>query len=436
MSNKPLCVFWHRRDLRIEDNVGLHAALACGQPVVGLFIFDTDILEGLANKADARVEYILHHVCALAKAYAAEGGCLLVKIGRPVEVWEALLAAYHIVEVHTNADYEPYAIARDAKVGALLAEKGVVFHHHKDQVIFEKDEVLSVSGKFYGVFTPYKKAWLAKAGIGEDLESKKTVLHGEQLAQLPCPASPTLAEIGFLPSGIPFPSDEIDEVLIRSYDKTRNFPAQNTSRLGLALRFGTISIRQLVRNAMQWNEVFLSELIWREFFMQLLFHRPETVSQNADKRFDNVDWRNNEIEYEAWKAGKTGYPMVDAGMRQLGQTGWMHNRVRMIVASFLCKHLLIDWRLGEAWFAEKLLDYDQAQNIGNWQWVAGSGADAAPYFRIFNPAEQQKKFDPFGEYTARWIDELGTSAYPKPIVEHVFARNRALEVFKAALAQK
>jgi deoxyribodipyrimidine photo-lyase len=240
--------------------------------------------------------------------------------------------------------------------------------------------------------------------------------------------------MGFEKGGQPFPSDVADEHILRRYDEIRNTPSIETSRESLALRFGTVSIRSLVRKALALNETYLNELVWREFFMQLLYHRPETATQNADSRYDQIAWRNNEVEFIKWCNGQTGYPLVDAGMRQLNAIGWMHNRVRMVTASFLVKHLLIDWRWGEAYFAEKLQDYEMASNVGNWKWVAGSGADSAPYFRIFNPIEQQKRFDPHFHYVRQWVPEIMTTQYPQPMVEHTFARKRALETYKIALS--
>src|SRR5690606_1162321 len=294
-------------------------------------------------------------------------------------------------------DYEPYAIERDTQIHDFLQQKNISFITFKDQVIFEKSEVMKPDGTPYTVFTPYSKKWKQKY-----LSNKPSFLASENylynfLQNVTYPF-PSLSAIGFEDAGMNIPELDIGVGTIKNYNETRNIPVLGTSFVGIHLRFGTVSIRHMVELANKLNEQWLNELIWREFFMMILFHFPHVANQSFRKKYDHIQWRNNEAEFELWCKGETGYPIVDAGMRQLNETGWMHNRVRLVVASFLTKHLLIDWRWGEAYFAEKLLDYELASNNGNWQWAAGSGCDAAPYFRIFNPAEQTRKFDPELKY--------------------------------------
>ncbi|MCS6928308.1 MAG: DNA photolyase family protein [Saprospiraceae bacterium] len=438
----PIAIFWFRRDLRLDDNAGLYHALRGPHPVLPLFIFDTNILDNLPSRRDARVEFIHQALIALKQRLRALGSDILVQHGRPLEVWNQLIHTYRIAAVYTNRDYEPYAIQRDTAVKNMLAQRGIPFQTFKDHVIFEKDEVLKEDGKPYTVFTPYSRKWRAK--LNEQLQPDGTSFY---LTSYPCDKYfhnflsvaealpfPTLADIGFEPANIPFPPASVPCSLIRNYDKTRNFPGiAGTSRLGVHFRFGTISIRQKARHAQQLNDTYLNELIWRDFYSQILAHFPHVVNHPFQPQYEHVAWRNAPEEFQLWCEGRTGYPIVDAGMRELNATGYMHNRVRMITASFLTKHLLIDWRLGEAYFAQKLLDFDLASNNGGWQWAAGCGTDAAPYFRIFNPIEQAKKFDPELTYIRKWVPEFGTPAYPKPIVEHHFARQRCLQAFKAAL---
>ncbi len=424
----PVTVGWLRRDLRLEDNHALWQALRSGRPVLPLFIFDREILDALSVKEDRRVAFIYSAIEAMNRRLKEQhhSGILCLQ-GRPVEVFDKLLVDYNIEAVYCNEDYEPYAVARDRQVEQLLANRGVPLRRYKDQVIFHKDEVLTAAGKPYSVYTPYSRAWLAKYREGEQLFYSSEELLGNLLKEVP----PELAleEIGFRDPGFQFPPADPDDGVIAAYDQTRDLPAlqDGVTRMGVHLRFGTVSIRQLALRASLLNETYLKELVWREFFMQVLWHFPHVVEGPFRKKYDAILWENNEADFSRWCNGTTGYPMVDAGMRELNATGFMHNRVRMVTASFLTKHLLIDWRWGEAWFAAKLLDYDLAANNGNWQWVAGTGCDAAPYFRIFNPAEQQKRFDPRQEYIRRWIPELGTSAYPAPMIDHSFARKRALE---------
>lgn len=443
--SQQIAIFWFRRDLRLEDNAGLWHALKSGYPVLPLFIFDTNILDDLPGRRDARVEFILHAVHGLRLSLQGLGSSLVVSHGSPPAVWRKILEKYPVAAVFTNRDYEPYAIQRDASVMALLAEKGIPLYSFKDHVIFEKDEVLKEDGHPYTVFTPYSRKWKTK--LNSRIEPAGTTAGSFYLRAYPnhryvdrfykmAPQPvPSLGDLGFEPAGISFPSPVVSRGLIRNYDKTRDFPATGgTSRLGVHFRFGTISIREKARHASILNETYLNELIWRDFYSQILAHFPKVVEQPFKPQYARVPWRNAPEEFQRWCAGQTGYPIVDAGMRELQATGFMHNRARMITASFLTKHLLIDWRHGEAYFAQKLLDYDLASNNGGWQWAAGCGTDAAPYFRIFNPAEQAKKFDPELRYIRQWVPEIDTPAYPKPLVEHAFARQRCLDAFKKALA--
>ncbi len=442
--SQTVSIFWFRRDLRADDNAGLYHALKGAHPVLPLFIFDRNILDEIPEK-DARVEFIHQTVADLKHRIETLGGSMLVRYGKPEQVWPQILQEFTIGAVYTNRDYEPYALSRDAGVMALLAEKNIPLHTFKDHVIFEKDEVLKADGTPYTVFTPYSKKWLEKLqsrwGAGEAggdrvsfyLSSYPNEWYFDNFLKTAPLTMPDLADLGFQPAGIAFPPATVTRGLIRNYDRTRDFPAQNgTSRLGLHFRFGTVSIREKARHALSLNATYLNELIWRDFYSQILAHFPHVVSRPFQPKYERMEWRDVPDEFARWCAGHTGYPIVDAGMRELNTTGYMHNRVRMIVASFLTKHLLIDWRKGEAYFAEKLLDYDLASNNGGWQWAAGCGTDAAPYFRIFNPTEQTKKFDPEFEYIRRWVPEFGTPAYPRPMVEHAFARERCLAAFKQA----
>ncbi|MCW5921795.1 MAG: deoxyribodipyrimidine photo-lyase [Saprospiraceae bacterium] len=444
----PISIFWFRRDLRLDDNAGLYHALKGKNPVLPVFIFDRHILDDLPRK-DARVEFIHQAVSGLKKRLEELGSTLLVFYGHPETAWSQLLANYDIEAVYTNRDYEPYALERDAAVRALLAERDVAFNTFKDHVIFEKDEILKSDGTPYTVFTPYSKRWLEKLQTkwmlttNEHDEEERNSFYlssypsARYFAQFqktsPYPM-PTLEEMGFEPADVPFPPATVARGLIKQYDQTRNFPAlHGTSRLGVHFRFGTISIREKARHAQKLNATYLNELVWRDFYSQILAHFPHVVHRPFQLKYERVEWRDSPEDFEKWREGKTGYPIVDAGMRELNLTGYMHNRVRMIVASFLAKHLLLDWRLGEAYFAQKLLDFDLASNSGGWQWAAGCGTDAAPYFRIFNPAEQAKKFDSENKYIRKWVPEFGTSAYPPPMVEHTFARERCLAAYKKAL---
>ena len=429
-------LFWFRRDLRVEDNHGLYKALEGKNKVLPIFIFDSEILEKLPE-SDARVEYILIALGAVDRAMKRNRCSLGMYHGSPKAIFSKLIQNWPIEKVICNADYEPYATKRDQEIKTLLDAHNIGFESYKDQVIFEKEEVVKDDGSPYRVYTPYSRKWLSQftPSYTDQFPSEKLLM---QLAPIDQPQL-TLNELGFIPSTITQPQHIINQELISEYEETRDFPAlDQTSRIGTALRFGTVSLRKIVKQAAaNDNPTFLKELIWREFFMQILWHYPHTTTQSFKPKYDRIQWRNAPEEFEKWCQGKTGYPLVDAGMRQLNQTGYMHNRVRMLVGSFLCKHLLIDWRLGEAYFAEKLFDYEMSSNIGNWQWVAGCGVDAAPYFRIFNPSSQIKKFDKQHAYIKKWVPEYQEFTYPQPVVEHSFARARCLETYKAALdAQK
>ena len=423
-------IFWLRRDLRLEDNHALYKAISAGLPVQCLFILDEDILGHLPRK-DARVSFIHGELSKLNSELWRIGGTLWVKKGNPMKVWNALIKDKNVKAVYLNHDYEPYARKRDEKIQALLSQHHIPFHCVKDQVIFEKNEVLNAGGLPFQVYSPFMRAWKKKLydNLGF-LKEFKVALNAANILQQSKTAIPSLKSIGFEEMPIPKVPQDVSDINMKDYDKKRDYPSQNgTSKLGTALRFGTISIRKAIKLALQQNEIFLNELIWREFFTQILWHFPEVVKGPFKKSYRSITYRNNPEEFKKWCEGKTGYPMVDAGMRELNQTGYMHNRVRMITASFLTKHLLIDWRWGEAYFAEKLMDFDLASNNGNWQWVSGCGTDAAPYFRIFNPMAQLEKFDTSKTYVKKWIPELGTNNYPLPIVEHKKARERALRAY-------
>lgn len=426
--------FWFRRDLRLHDNAGLYHALKSGRPVIPVFIFDRDILEGLPQK-DGRVEFIHQQIEQLRKELRSFGSDILIKYGKPLEVWSQIAEDYQGFHLYFNRDYEPTAIARDLLVKDYLLQKSSFVFDFKDQCIFEGTEVLKDDGKPYTVFTPYSRKWKAKLNDFYLKAYPNEKYFGSFFKGSFEQGIPSLESMGFKKSGLLFPSDSVGSNLIRNYHQTRDFPGiQGTSRLGIHFRFGTISIREKARRARELNEVFLNELIWRDFYMQILSHFPHVVGNSFKPQYDRILWRNSEEEFELWKLGKTGYPIVDAGMRELRHTGYMHNRVRMIVASFLTKHLLIDWRWGESWFAEKLLDFELSSNNGGWQWASGSGTDAAPYFRVFNPELQTKKFDPKSEYIKKWVPELGQKLDYKPIVVHEFARKRCLETYKSALS--
>lgn len=427
-----MTIFWFRRDLRLEDNAGLFHALHNSEEVLPIFIFDDWILSQLP-KDDSRVTFIHQQLENIQSQLEELGKSLAVFYGKPLEVFQQLISENKIKAVYTNHDYEPYARKRDSELNQIFKANAITFKTSKDQVIFEKSEVVKDDGTPYVVFTPYSNKWK------ENFKKIKPIHYKseELLEKFTLHSYPflSLEGIGFETSTIQVTPYDVSDDLIDNYEATRNFPALNkTSHLGIYLRFGTVSIRKIVAKSIKSNdETFFKELIWREFFMQILWHFPHTVNAAFRPKYDSVLWMNNEDTFQKWCEGKTGYPFVDAGMRELNATGHMHNRVRMIVASFLCKHLLIDWRWGETYFATRLLDYEQASNVGNWQWAAGSGVDAAPYFRIFNPAEQIKKFDKDLMYIKKWIPEFGSPDYPQPIVEHKFARERCLKVYKEAV---
>ncbi|MFI5450948.1 cryptochrome/photolyase family protein [Pedobacter sp. UC225_61] len=430
---KEVSICWLRRDLRLKDNAALYHALKSKYPVLLLFIFDKNILLKLADKKDARVTFIHQSISKLKKELLEKNSTILVKHETPEKAWAQILAEYNVKEVYANHDYEPYAIKRDDSFSEYLSSEAIPFYTYKDQVIFEKAEVIKADSKPYTVFTPYYNQWLKKLNDFY-ISSYPTERYFENFLQVKDLPFPTLEDLGFEKSEKTFPTLHFEEKL-DAYDTLRDYPAKDaTTHLGLHLRFGTVSIRTVVRKAQAHKaDKWLSELAWREFYMMILWHFPYIVDSAFKPAYNNIQWRNNEDEFNAWCEGKTGYPIVDAGMRQLNETGFMHNRVRMIVASFLCKHLLIDWRWGEAYFAEKLLDYEQASNVGGWQWACGSGNDASPYFRVFNPTLQLQKFDPKMEYVYEWAPEYKLAISPVPIVDHVFARDRVLKAFKKAL---
>ena len=426
-------LFWFRRDLRIEDNHGLYMALSGKNKVIPIFIFDSNILEKLP-KQDARVEFILSALGAIDIAMKRNRCNVGIYHGTPKAVLEKLLDKWSIEKVVCNEDYEPYASQRDREIKNFLEEKNIGFEQYKDQVIFAKDEVVKDDGTPYKIYTPYSRKWMSHFESLAVKHFPSEELLGRCYNEKDLPTS-SLSNLGFSKSSVPQPKHVFNDTLIDEYEATRNFPyLDKTSRIGTALRFGTLSVRKAVlQAAARSNSTFLKELIWREFFMQILWHFPHTQKNRFKLQYDRIEWRNDENDFKKWCAGETGYPLVDAGMRELNETGFMHNRVRMLVGSFLCKHLLIDWRWGEAYFAEKLLDYEMSSNVGNWQWVAGCGVDAAPYFRIFNPTEQVKKFDKELRYIKKWVSNFQDLDYPQPIVDHKMARVRCLNTYKAAL---
>jgi len=427
-----ISIFWFRRDLRLKDNHGLYRALESGKKVLPIFIFDEDILDLLENKSDKRVDFIVQALQTLNSFLKSKNKGIKIFKGKPLEIYKKLTENYEIEAVYSNEDYEPYAIKRDQEIADFLASKNIAFHQFKDQVIFHKGEIVKADKKPYTVYTPYSKLWLNEFQK-IDLQGFPSEKKLDNLLDIPFKEL-KIEDIGFQKTDLTFEIPEADLHIIKTYEETRNFPAvKGTTQLGVHLRFGTISVRKLAKIAKENNLTFLKELIWREFFMQILYHFPKVVNHSFKSKYDAIPWENNPEFLEKWKAGTTGFPIVDAGMRELNTTGFMHNRVRMITASFLIKHLLTDWRIGETYFAEKLMDYDLSANNGNWQWCASSGCDAAPYFRIFNPDEQQKKFDPDFKYIKKWIPEFGTKYYPKPIVEHKKAREKVLKVYKEAL---
>lgn len=432
MSNK-FTYFWFRRDLRINDNHGLFQALNSGFPVKPIFIFDTNILHKLNNKKDPRVEFIHQNISLIKSKFKELGSDFEVWHGDPIEIWTSLLKSGQVAAIYTNNDYEPSAIQRDNSIGELTANYQCQFFSFKDQVIFEKSEVVKDDGTPYTVFTPYMKKWKLKYA-----ETPPVFYRSEDylmnLAKFEFTEIPSLQTLGFEPAEIEIPPPIIDQKRIKEYADKRDIPSVlGTSRLSIHLRFGTISVREKVIKGFLLSDKWVNELIWREFYMQILYHFPKVVKESFKPQYDRIQWLNKEDNFEKWKSGNTGYPIVDAGMRELNATGFMHNRVRMIVASFLTKHLLIDWRWGESYFADKLLDFELSSNNGGWQWAAGSGVDAAPYFRVFNPYLQTEKFDPDYVYIKKWVPEFNSANYAKPIVDHSFARDRCLITYKEAL---
>lgn len=428
--------FWHRRDLRLTDNAGLYYSLKNELNIIPVFIFDTNILDKLHDKTDARVSFIYQEIEKIKKEYEQIGSSLLVKFGNPIDIWKDLANEYDIKSVYTNRDYEPYAIARDKTLYQFFNSRNIEFKGYKDHVIFDKNEIIKGDGKPYTVYTPYSKKW--KNNLTDFyLKPYPTEKYLHNLYKTVSFNLIQLSHLGFTKSKINIPSNEINSDIIKNYHLTRDFPElSGTSKLSIHLRFGTISIREIAKISLHTNEKFLNELIWRDFYQSILYHFPHSATHSFKKQYDLIQWENNEEHYKKWCEGNTGYPIVDAGMRELNQTGFMHNRVRMIVASFLTKHLLIDWRWGEAYFAQKLLDYDMASNVGGWQWAAGSGCDAAPYFRVFNPYLQTPKFDKNENYIKKWVPEYQSNNYPNPIIKHDFARKRILERYSLALNNK
>jgi len=428
----PIVFYWFRRDLRLQDNTALFFALNSGLPVVPVFIFDSEILSQLSDKADARVSFIHDSFAKMNQQLKKYNSSILVKHGKPLEIWKELIKEFKSEAIFLNHDYEPYAIKRDKLVEELFQKNKKKFHSFKDHVIFEKDEITKSDGLPYHVFTPYSKVWfsLLTPDKYQEYPSDKKL---NKMANFQFPEV-TLKEIRFTNSKIKVPDIDFSKATLTGYEKFRNSPGDDkTSKAGAHLRFGTVSVRELVRQSLTISQQYVTELAWREFFVQILYHHPQVVNHSFKPAYDNIHWENDEKMFDAWCNGKTGYPMVDAGMNELNQTGFMHNRVRMVVASFLCKHLLIDWRWGEAYFAQKLLDYDLSANNGNWQWAAGTGCDAAPYFRIFNPESQMERFDKEMKYIKKWIPSFHPEKYIEPIVEHKFARERALRVYKEGL---
>jgi deoxyribodipyrimidine photo-lyase len=436
---QDLALFWFRRDLRLHDNAGLFHALQQHEAVLPIFIFDPNILSKLRNKQDRRVDFIHQALAAIDDKMKQVGSGLSVMVGTPEEVWNNVLSKYNVRAVYANHDYEPYARARDEKIKALLASKNISFTTFKDQCVFEKSEVVKDDGLPYTVFTPYSRKW-KKTLLSKDYQSfaSETLLHKfMKTSDLASPLNPlpSLATIGFEKTTVRLQLPDVSDGLIRDYAEKRDLPAlHGTSRLSMHLRFGTISVRALVARALPLSETWLNELIWRDFYMMILWHFPHAATGAFKKEYNQVEWLPDEVGFKRWCEGTTGFPIVDAGMRELNATGFMHNRVRMIVSSFLVKDLLVNWQWGEAYFAEQLNDFDLSANNGGWQWAAGTGCDAAPYFRIFNPYEQQKKFDPKFDYIRHWVPEYNTPKYPAPMVDHAVARNRTLAVYKDALS--
>lgn len=428
----PPVFHWFRRDLRINDNHALFEAIQTQRPLIGIFIFDSIILDDLEDKNDARVSFIHQELIKLKSIFQSKGGDLIVRCGKPEEIWPDLCQRFESYDVYANEDYEPYALQRDDRINTFLQVHGGKLHTYTDHIVFHPKEILKPDGTPYTVFTPFSKKWK------ERLLQKVVPTYNSENINIVFPVQPeplfALEYIGFERSSLPIPPLFCETDIYIHYKENRDFPAQNgTSRLGIHYRFGTLSIRKKVQEILPLSEVYLNELIWREFYIHILFHFPDVVLNAFKSKYDQIPWENKLEMIEKWTMGLTGYPLVDAGMRELKATGYMHNRVRMVTASFLTKHLLTDWRVGEAWFARHLLDFELASNNGGWQWAAGCGTDAAPYFRIFNPMLQQQRFDPQGIYIKKWIPELNTPHYPNPIIPHEYARQRCLDRFQSAL---
>ena len=433
-KDKPVVnIFWMRRDLRLDDNTALYHVLKTRENVLPVYIYNPDILERLEVRPDFRVNFIYKTLAGIKESLEKLGSSLYIAHGRPQDVFKRMAEEYHICSVYANRDYEPYSVYRDIQVERFLKINKIEYHSYKDHVLFEKDELVKEDGKPYTVFTPYKNKFLEKFNK-EMVRSLNTAQYFHNFIRIKPFPMMSIEMLGFEPLNIVFPSKALPQTLLEEYAANRDFPARNgTSKLSVHLRFGTISIRKVTALAVLYSDTFLSELIWRNFYSQILWYFPHVVTRAFKPIYDNIRWENNLDHFNAWCQGKTGYPMVDAGMRELNQTGFMHNRLRMVTASFLCKHLLIDWRWGETYFASKLDDYDLASNNGGWQWAAGSGCDAAPYFRIFNPELQAKKFDPENEYIRKWVPEFDTPEYFKPIIDHRFARERALKRYSEGM---
>lgn len=430
MNNlEEINIFWFRRDLRLYDNCGLYHALNKSN-VLPIFIFDPEIINKLDDKKDRRINFIFDQLTSINTQLQEHNSQVKIFYDSPLNVFKKLVKNYNVRALFLNRDYEPNALKRDQEVTSFLNSQNIEVYSFKDQVIFEKNEIVKKDSKPYTIFTPYARRWKEHFSTGsvQPYPSEKILSSFYQDSQT---KDFKLEEIGFEKTNYNYPSKKIDHDLLKNYDKTRDYPfVDGTSKLSVHLRFGTISIRHLVKTALDHNETYLNELIWREFYMMILWHFPHIVEHSFKRQYDYLNWRNDERGFENWCNGKTGYPIVDAGMRELNQTGFMHNRLRMITASFLTKHLLVDWRWGEAYFAKKLLDHELSSNNGGWQWAASTGCDAVPYFRIFNPETQAKKFDKNSEYIKKWVPEVGTKDYPKPLVEHKFARERALNTYK------
>ena len=434
LPSSPLVIHWFRRDLRWNDNRALHAALSSGHSVLLLFVFDENILQHLEDKQDARVTFLHNRMSVLQKEAKTMGSDIYVAHGTPHDVLLELIAKLDVRGVYANEDYEPYALGRDGLLMEALSAKNTPLHTFKDHVIKAPGEVVKPDGTPYTVFTPFSKRWHANL-TEDDLEASPSEQHLDQLAKWQHKGMPSLQEMGFTPSDVAIPEANVEPQLLKHYAETRDTPSvRGTSRVSVHLRFGTVSIRNMARQGFAHSEKWLTELIWRDFYQSVMHAFPHSMKDAFRAKYDRIPWRHDDAHFAAWKEGKTGYPIVDAGMRELNTTGFMHNRVRMVVASFFCKHLLLDWRLGERYFAQKLLDFELASNVGGWQWASGSGCDAAPYFRVFNPTSQLQKFDTQMAYVKQWVPEFGTDAYPEPIVEHKFARQRAIDTYKAALA--